>query len=113
MLDHVVFEFGYVALFAPNLDIQRIVLSLLQFPIDCSLPWILASHALTSTNPSLVDNVLLPFDIYNDAGNAALYTLKQRHLYDEVEAEVRLSYILFSTFLFLFSIKSSIEVERY
>jgi cytoplasmic FMR1 interacting protein len=75
--------------------LQGIISSHLQFPIDCSLPWILASHALTSTNPSLVDNVLLPFDIYNDAGNAALYTLKQRHLYDEVEAEVRLYFLLF------------------
>ncbi|GAQ86053.1 hypothetical protein KFL_002670115 [Klebsormidium nitens] len=63
-----------------------------QFPIDCSLPWILASHSLTSGNPSLVDNVLLPFDIYNDAGNTALYTFKQRHLYDEVEAEIDLCF---------------------
>ncbi|GFP89758.1 protein pir [Phtheirospermum japonicum] len=60
----------------------------IQFPIECSLPWMLVDHVLESQNSGLLESVLMPFDIYNDAAQQALVVLKQRFLYDEVEAEV-------------------------
>ncbi|XP_051139424.1 protein PIR [Andrographis paniculata] len=59
----------------------------IQFPIECSLPWILVDHVLESQNAGLLESVLMPFDIYNDAAQQALVVYKQRFLYDEVEAE--------------------------
>eukprot|EP01113_Clastostelium_recurvatum_P001498 TRINITY_DN1060_c0_g1_i3.p1 TRINITY_DN1060_c0_g1~~TRINITY_DN1060_c0_g1_i3.p1 ORF type:complete len:1328 (-),score=521.15 TRINITY_DN1060_c0_g1_i3:101-4084(-) len=64
----------------------------LQFPIEMSLPWILTDHILESHNPAMFDFVLYPLDLYNDAANRALRSLKQRFLYDEVEAEVNLCF---------------------
>ena len=43
---------------------------------------------LESQNGGLIESVLMPFDIYNDAAQQALTVLKQRFLYDEIEAEV-------------------------
>ncbi|XAR64870.1 hypothetical protein NMG60_11008753 [Bertholletia excelsa] len=60
----------------------------IQFPIECSLPWMLVDHVLESQNAGLLESVLLPFDIYNDSAQQALVVLKQRFLYDEIEAEV-------------------------
>ncbi|KAJ9553196.1 hypothetical protein OSB04_017241 [Centaurea solstitialis] len=60
----------------------------IQFPIDCSLPWMLVDHVLESNNGGLIESVLMPFDIYNDSAQHALVVLKQRFLYDEIEAEV-------------------------
>ncbi|XP_010549637.1 PREDICTED: protein PIR [Tarenaya hassleriana] len=60
----------------------------IQFPIECSLPWMLIDHILDSQNSGLLESVLLPFDIYNDSAQQALVVLKQRFLYDEIEAEV-------------------------
>ncbi|KAL5835221.1 hypothetical protein ACOSQ4_014718 [Xanthoceras sorbifolium] len=60
----------------------------IQFPIECSLPWMLADHVLESQNTGLLESVLIPFDIYNDSAQQALVVLKQRFLYDEIEAEV-------------------------
>lgn len=69
----------------------------LQFPIECSLPWMLVDHVLESKNAGLLESVLMPFDIYNDSAQHALVELKQRFLYDEIEAEVyefvKLSYV--------------------
>ncbi len=59
-----------------------------QFPIECSLPWMLVEHVLQSPDVGLLETVLMPFDIYNDAADYALRVLKQRFLYDEIEAEV-------------------------
>jgi hypothetical protein len=59
-----------------------------QFPIECSLPWMLVEHVLQSPDAGLLESVLMPFDIYNDAADYALRVLKQRFLYDEIEAEV-------------------------
>lgn len=59
-----------------------------QFPIECSLPWMLLEHVLESQNAGLLESVLIPFDIYNDSAQQALIVLKQRFLYDEIEAEV-------------------------
>jgi len=64
----------------------------LQFPIDMSLPWILTNHVLESRKTSLMEYVLYPLDLYNDAANRALTSLKQQFLYAEVEAEVNLCF---------------------
>ncbi|XP_073290091.1 protein PIR isoform X2 [Primulina huaijiensis] len=60
----------------------------IQFPIECSLPWMLVDHVIESQDAGLLESVLIPFDIYNDAAQHALVVLKQRFLYDEIEAEV-------------------------
>ncbi|KAI5667752.1 hypothetical protein M9H77_17605 [Catharanthus roseus] len=60
----------------------------IQFPIECSLPWMLVDHVIESQKVGLLESVLMPFDIYNDAAHQALVVLKQRFLYDEIEAEV-------------------------
>ncbi|KAH9784224.1 protein PIR [Citrus sinensis] len=39
-------------------------------------------------NAGLLESVMMPFDIYNDSAQQALVVLKQRFLYDEIEAEV-------------------------
>ncbi|KAK9087624.1 hypothetical protein Syun_030018 [Stephania yunnanensis] len=64
----------------------------IQFPIECSLPWMLADHVMESQNAGLFESILLPFDIYNDSAQHALVVLKQRFLYDEIEAEVDLCF---------------------
>lgn len=45
-------------------------------------------HILESQDSGLLESVLIPFDLYNDSAEHALHTLKQRFLYDEIEAEV-------------------------
>ncbi|GMP21836.1 hypothetical protein CsSME_00000104 [Camellia sinensis var. sinensis] len=60
----------------------------IQFPVECSLPWMLVDHMIESQNAGLLESVLMPFDIYNDSAQQALVILKQRFLYDEIEAEV-------------------------
>lgn len=60
----------------------------IQFPIECSLPWMLVDYMLESQNAGILESVLMPFDIYNDSAQQALVLLKQRFLYDEIEAEV-------------------------
>jgi cytoplasmic FMR1 interacting protein len=48
----------------------------------------LVEYVIESQEAGLLESVLMPFDIYNDAADQALRTLKQRFLYDEIEAEV-------------------------
>ncbi|CAL5364883.1 unnamed protein product [Camellia sinensis] len=60
----------------------------IQFPVECSLPWMLVDHMIESQNAGLLESVLMPFDIYNDSAQQALVILKQRFLYDEIEAEL-------------------------
>ncbi|GKV07514.1 hypothetical protein SLEP1_g19277 [Rubroshorea leprosula] len=48
----------------------------------------LVDHVLESQNAGLLESVLMSFDIYNDSAQHALVVLKQRFLYDEIEAEV-------------------------
>lgn len=74
--------------FSPDLLLQIVIRSLLQFPIECSLPWMLIDYILEAQNSGLLESVLLPFDIYNDSAQQALVVLRQRFLYDEIEAEV-------------------------
>ena len=53
----------------------------------------LVDHVIESRDTGLLESVLLPFDIYNDSAEYALRVLKQRFLYDEIEAEVRINSI--------------------
>ncbi|XP_008809659.1 protein PIR [Phoenix dactylifera] len=64
----------------------------IQFPIECSLPWMLVDHVIESQDAGLLESILMPFDIYNDSAQHALSVLKQRFLYDEIEAEVDLCF---------------------
>lgn len=64
----------------------------LQFPIDMSLPWILTDHILESKEPSMMEFVFYPLELYNDSAQRALSSLKQQFLYDEIEAEVNLCF---------------------
>ncbi|KAJ0967368.1 hypothetical protein J5N97_024285 [Dioscorea zingiberensis] len=66
----------------------------IQFPIECSLPWMLVDHVIESHDSGLIESILMPFDIYNDSAQHALVVLKQRFLYDEIEAEVDLCFDL-------------------
>ncbi|KAH6558764.1 hypothetical protein KP509_1Z046900 [Ceratopteris richardii] len=70
------------------LETSRVI----QFPIECSLPWMLVDHVIESQETGLLESVLMPFDIYNDSAEYALHELKQRFLYDEIEAEVDLCF---------------------
>ncbi|KAG2375247.1 hypothetical protein C9374_009870 [Naegleria lovaniensis] len=62
----------------------------IQFPIEMSLPWILTEEILKRTNSALMESIIYPINIYNDAAYRALFVLKRRFLYDEIEAEVNL-----------------------
>jgi hypothetical protein len=70
----------------------------LQFPIEASLPWILTEHALASGTPVATQALLSVLDLYNDAAELALRFLRQRFLFDEIEAELNL---VFDQFLVL------------
>ena len=48
----------------------------------------LVDHVIESQDAGLLGSILMPFDIYNDSAQHALSVLKQRFLYDEIEAEV-------------------------
>lgn len=54
----------------------------------------LVDCVLESPNSGLVESILIPFDIYNDSAQQALVLLKQRFLYDEIEAEVLVTFKL-------------------
>ncbi|KAG0477890.1 hypothetical protein HPP92_012609 [Vanilla planifolia] len=64
----------------------------IQFPIECSLPWMLVDNVIETQGLALLESILMPFDIYNDSAQHALTVLKQRFLYDEIEAEVDLCF---------------------
>lgn len=66
----------------------------IQFPIECSLPWMLVDNVIESQDAGLLESILIPLDLYNDSAQHALTYLKQRFLYDEIEAEVDLSFDL-------------------
>lgn len=66
--------------------------SRIQFPIEMSLPWILTDHILKTKDPSMMECVLYPLDLYNDSANYALTKFAKQFLYDEVEAEVNLGF---------------------
>lgn len=62
----------------------------IQFPIASSLPWITAKEIVENPSSNMIDSLLVFLDIYNDAAEFALKKLKQRFLFDEIEAEVKL-----------------------
>jgi hypothetical protein len=62
----------------------------IQFPIEMSLPWILASDAVE--NFSYVELLYYPLELYNDAASFALNSLQSQYMYDEIEAEVNLCF---------------------
>ena len=64
----------------------------IQFPIEMSMPWILTDHILETKEPSMMEYILYPLDLYNDSANYALTKFTQQFLYDEVEAEVNLCF---------------------
>ncbi|XP_050433683.1 cytoplasmic FMR1-interacting protein [Adelges cooleyi] len=64
----------------------------IQFPIEMSMPWILTDHILKTKEPSMMEYVLYPLDLYNDSAQYALTVFRKQFLYDEVEAEVNLCF---------------------
>ncbi|ETE64762.1 Cytoplasmic FMR1-interacting protein 2, partial [Ophiophagus hannah] len=64
----------------------------IQFPIEMSMPWILTDHILDTKEPSMMEYVLYPLDLYNDSAYYALTKFKKQFLYDEIEAEVNLCF---------------------
>uniref|UniRef100_A0A8C0QBT3 Cytoplasmic FMR1 interacting protein 2 n=1 Tax=Canis lupus familiaris TaxID=9615 RepID=A0A8C0QBT3_CANLF len=64
----------------------------IQFPIEMSMPWILTDHILETKEPSMMEYVLYPLDLYNDSAYYALTKFKKQFLYDEIEAEVNLCF---------------------
>ncbi|KAK3732632.1 hypothetical protein RRG08_057326 [Elysia crispata] len=64
----------------------------IQFPIEMSMPWILTDHILETKDPSMMEFILYPLDLYNDSAQYALMRFKKQFLYDEVEAEVNLCF---------------------
>ena len=62
----------------------------IQFPIEMSMPWMLTEEILKRTNSALMESIIYPIDVYNDAAYRALFVLQRRFLYDEIEAEVNL-----------------------
>ncbi|XP_034233403.1 cytoplasmic FMR1-interacting protein-like [Thrips palmi] len=64
----------------------------IQFPIEMSMPWILTDHILRTKDPSVMEYVLYPLDLYNDSAHYALTVFRKQFLYDEVEAEVNLCF---------------------
>ena len=71
-----------------------------QFPIECSLPWILMNFMLNQPSPEFTEFLLVPFSIYNDAAHESLYKLNLSYLFDEVEAEANL---VFDQLIFKYS----------
>lgn len=51
-------------------------------------------YVIESKEGGLLEGILMPFDVYNDAADRALRALKQRFLYDEIEAEVSRSLVV-------------------
>ena len=65
----------------------------IQVPISMSLPWILTDYLISNSNSlSSKANIFYTMDLYNDAAELALTTLHQQYLYDEVQAELHVSF---------------------
>jgi hypothetical protein len=57
-----------------------------------SMPWILTDHVLETREPSMMEYILYPLDLYNDAAHYSLSNFKKQFLYDELESEVNLCF---------------------
>lgn len=66
--------------------------SRIQFPIEMSMPWVLTDHILEAKEPSMMEYILYPLDLYNDSAQYALLRFRKQFLYDEIEAEVNLCF---------------------
>lgn len=64
----------------------------IQFPIEMSMPWVLTDHILETKEPSMMEYILYPLDLYNDSAQYALLRFRKQFLYDEIEAEVNLCF---------------------
>ena len=64
----------------------------IQFPIEMSLPSILTDHIFKTRDPTMMECILYPLDLYNDSAYCALTKFCKQFLYDEVEAEVNLCF---------------------
>lgn len=64
----------------------------IQFPIEMSMPWVLTDHILERKEPSMMEYILYPMDLYNDSAQYALLRFRKQFLYDEIEAEVNLCF---------------------
>ncbi|KAJ5078315.1 cytoplasmic fmr1-interacting protein-related [Anaeramoeba ignava] len=64
----------------------------IQFPVEHSLPWILAYHSLSLRTSHIAEMMLFPLSIYNDAAELTLSKLKQQFLFEEIQAEVDLCF---------------------
>jgi cytoplasmic FMR1 interacting protein len=62
----------------------------IQFPIKMSLPWLITEDIIEKRDTEFMESILYPLDVYNDAAYHALFVLKRKFLYDEIEAEVNL-----------------------
>eukprot|EP00762_Andalucia_godoyi_P004568 ANDGO_05113.mRNA.1 Cytoplasmic FMR1-interacting protein len=60
------------------------------FPIEMSLPWIIASEVVESESGRHFPMLFSPLQVYNDATRKSLYAFKKRHLYDELSVEANL-----------------------
>lgn len=63
-----------------------------QFPVESSLPWLLAENCLQNVSIVGSQSLLCVLDVYNDAANRCLYDWRQQFLFDEVETEGNLRF---------------------
>lgn len=61
-----------------------------KLPMSSSLPWILCEHMFKGNRPRLdyFEHVTAPLEIYSDAAERSLNSLRRAHLYREIEGEV-------------------------
>ncbi|KAF0991458.1 hypothetical protein HZS_553 [Henneguya salminicola] len=62
----------------------------IQYSADDSFPGIITSYLSKSNETNFYEYILYIPGIYDDAAHHVLHSLKQRHLYDEIDAEARL-----------------------
>eukprot|EP01130_Rhizamoeba_saxonica_P001253 TRINITY_DN11136_c0_g1_i1.p1 TRINITY_DN11136_c0_g1~~TRINITY_DN11136_c0_g1_i1.p1 ORF type:complete len:1442 (-),score=319.44 TRINITY_DN11136_c0_g1_i1:37-3855(-) len=63
-----------------------------QFPIDISFPWVLTEHVIDTPNYfTMMEFILSPLSIYNDAADYSINVQKKKFLFDEIEAETNLA----------------------
>jgi cytoplasmic FMR1 interacting protein len=63
-----------------------------QFRTSTSLPWILAEFALDSHETNVLQDIFIPLELYNDAAFKTLTCLKNRYIYNEIQAELNLCF---------------------
>ena len=61
-------------------------------PIELSLPWSLAQHAVAHLKHSRPDLILTPFEVFSDAADSILGEGHKQHAFRELQAEVNLAF---------------------